>query len=221
MVQQALDDLARLRATSVRAPAAASNRPPAAEEEVSPQAAQAAAARYRCGSIRAARATLVGGLPVPPGPDADAAVQSLFRTEPLVAEEKARLEKALAAAAGLPERRRLRVTNRMVGRQAAAIAAAAGPGPSGHRSSYIQCLYAHLDGPACLRRWCQVWAAGAISPWLAELWTGALARPFWKDDRQASVRPILCGEALYKFALAVCVTGSAPQVAEAVGPWQY
>ena len=97
-------------------------------------AAQTATVKARTGSLRGSSAVLIGGPPVPPSPEADASVQSLFHTEPLSLAEHARLEEALAAAAAIPARKRLRVTLRQVGCQASVMKPAAGPGPSGWRN---------------------------------------------------------------------------------------
>ena len=188
---------------------------------LTPAAAQSAAIKARSGSQRGASAILVGGPPVPPGPDTDAGVKALFRSEPLGAAERAKLAEALAAAAAIPQKKRLRVTLRLVARQVATLKQAAGAGPSGWRNSYLTCLYSDPAGPQVLAEWSACWAQGAISAWLADLWTGALARPFWKSTLQETIRPVLCGEALLKFAMGTCVRGANAQVAEAVGDRQF
>ena len=220
LVSQLLEDV-----EADREKAATSRRPAQGPRDengnLTKRAAQAAVVRARSGALRAAASALLGGPPVPPGPDTDAAVKALFRTEPLDQQKKRALDQALDAAAGIPPRRRLRVTHRLVGHQVCALKAAAGTGPSGWRNSHIQCVYADSDGPRCLAAWFSVWAHGQIQPWLAELWTPAVARPFWKTSLRESVRPVLCGEALLKLAMGVCVRGAGVQVEQAVGPRQF
>ena len=184
-------------------------------------AAQAATVRARTGALRSAASLLAGAPPVPPGPGTDEKLKELLPHQPLGRDAGSRLTKALEAAMAVPRRRRLRVTPRMVGKQVARLRAAAGPGPSGWRNTHIQCMHATPEGPATLAAWTAVWAQGDISPWLAALWTPSLARPFWKNDSQEGVRPILCGEPLLKFAMAVCVHAVQPGIAAAVGPRQF
>jgi hypothetical protein len=222
LVEQCLSDIAAER-NRVRdnpdVPAVHGNRD--AEGKLTPAAAQSATLRARTCSTRAASSVLIGGPPVPPGPAADAGVQALFRTEALNDTERAKLEQALNAAAAIPHRRRLRVTPRLVGRQAATLKPAAGPGGSGWRNSHIHFFFAERDGPLTLAAWCNVWSQGAVSPWIADLWTGALARPFWKDELQESMRPVLCSEALLKFAMGTCVRGANCQIVSAAVSRQY
>ena len=184
-------------------------------------AAQAATLKGRTGSLRGAVDVLVGGPPVPPGPAADAAVKKLFCVDELAAAEQVRLENALALAAAIPVRKRLKPTLRLVGQHVGSLKPAAGPGPSGWRNSHIQCLYADPDGPTCLAEWSGVWSRGVIQPWLASLWTGSLARPFYKSDLQEAIRPVLCSEALFKFSMGVTVRGSDSQLAHACGERQF
>ncbi|CAK0827898.1 unnamed protein product [Prorocentrum cordatum] len=139
------------------------------------------------------------------------------RLDPLEPADESALREALAAAAAIPMKKRSKVTLRLVGRQAAAIKPAAGCGPSGWRNSYILCAYSDPDGPRALAEWSSRWARGAISPWLASLWSGALALPFFKTALCESVRTILQGEALLKFAMGTCLLGAGMQVADAVG----
>ena len=54
---------------------------------------------------------------------------------------------------------------------------------------------------------------------VAQLWSAALARPFFESDG-VSVRPVVCGEALFKSAMAVCFASCNKAVDRAVGPGQ-
>ena len=51
------------------------------------------------------------------------------------------------------------------------------------------------------------------------MWTHAVARPFFKGDL-VGVRPVLCAEALLKFAVACCVQGASPAIRHAVDEHQ-
>ena len=192
-----------------------------ADGKLTPAAAQAAAVKARTGSLRSAAAMLTGLPAVPPGRDTDMAVEALFRTTRLTEEEQADFDSAITAAAGISQRARIRVTARLVGQQVAFIKLAAGPGPSGWRNSYLQAIYGVPDGPTALCRWCSVWAQGSIAPWLVELWTPALARPFWKDTSCTKIRNVLCSESLLKFPMGVVVRAAAPQIANAAGTRQF
>jgi hypothetical protein len=136
-------------------------------------------------------------------------------------EARHELQMLLRDAARLPAAKRLKATLRLVGRQVAGLKPAAGPGPSGWRNSHVQCVYADPAGPEALASWVQAWASGAVSPWLANLWTGALARPFWKDDHCTKIRPVLCTEVLVKVAMGVITRGAETQIARGVGPQQH
>ena len=54
----------------------------------------------------------------------------------------------------------------------------------------------------------------------ARLWSAAMLRPFFKADG-VSIRPVICGEALYKFAMAVCFSACSKAVSKALGPDQF
>ena len=158
--------------------------------------------------------------PVPPGPSTQRMIQNLFPA-PLSDSEQAAFTRALEVANGVPAKQRLRVTPRLVCEQLRALRPAAGPGPSGYRNTHIVSLASDHSGIQSLVAWADLWASGKISPWLAKLWTGALARPFWKSPEQSAIRPVLCGEGLLKFAMGVCVRGSLQQVRAAVGAHQF
>ena len=49
-----------------------------------------------------------------------------------------------------------------------------------------------------------------ISSWVAALWAGSLARPFFKTSKCDAIRPILQAEALLKFAFGTCAKGATP-----------
>ena len=207
--------------------AAASTRPAAARspqgpaDALGPARAQAAAIRARTGSLRGACSLLTGGASVPPGPATDAQVKALFITDQPTDAACHELQMLLRRAMQIPAAKRLKATLRLVGRQVAGLKPAAGPGPSGWRNSHVQCLYADPAGPEALASWVQAWASGRVSPWLAALWTGALARPFWKDEHCTKVRPVLCTEVLLKVAMGAITRGAEVQIARGVGPQQY
>ena len=98
--------------------------------------------------------------------------------------------------------------------------AAAGPGPSGFRNAYIQLIHAQPQGPRILSNWVQPWVRGDVQPWAAHQWTHQLCRPFFKTDG-IGIRPIMCGEALYKYASACSVYAATRSIALAVGEHQY
>ena len=54
-----------------------------------------------------------------------------------------------------------------------------------------------------MRRWCNMVAGGSMSAASIRLWNAAMLRPFFKGDG-VSIRLVICGEALFKFAMAVC-----------------
>ena len=216
LVQDALDELAA-DAPDADCP------PPRALDQAAPltqRRAQAAVLRARSGALKSAAAQLTGGPPVPPSNAARTMVEELF-PDPLDDDQASHLTRALEAAQSVGLHQRLRVTPRLIGHQLAMLKPAAGPGPSGYRNSHILCIASDPAGHQTLQAWADLWARGSIAPWLAALWTPSMARPFWKDKRQLSVRPVLCGEALLKFAMGVCVLGSSRQVLAAVGPSQH
>ena len=54
-----------------------------------------------------------------------------------------------------------------------------------------------------------------------EFVVGALARPFWKNADQRTVRPIMCTEALVKFAFGIVAASAKAQIEVAAGPYQF
>ena len=192
-----------------------------AEEDLSPASAQAAALRARTGSLRGAAAILLGGVSVPPGEQTDAAIKELFHANPRSDEEVRDLQQALSEVDAIPRKKMLKVTLRMTGRHVASMKPAAGPGGSGWRNSHVQCIYSDAAGPSSITAWAQLWAHGLISPWLSVMWTGALARPFWKDEHRRKIRPVLCGEVLLKTAMGIIVRGAEKQLGAGYGERQY
>ena len=152
---------------------------------LTPAQAQAAAVKARTGSLRAAASILIGGPSVHPSAETDKAIRELFHTSEADDEEMHQMRAAFAAINSIPELKRAKVTLRHVSAQIAAMRPAAGPGPSGWRNAYLQAILADTDGPATLALWCQAWASGTPSPWIADIWSPALARLFWKIARIA------------------------------------
>ena len=64
------------------------------------------------------------------------------------------------------------------------------------------------------------WGLGCVAPWIAELWTPALAKPFFKSNG-VDVRPIIQSEALLKFAIGGVVDTCRGDIERGVGPRQY
>ena len=91
------------------------------------------------------------------------------------------------------EERPLVVFGKQVISGALILHAAASPGPSGLRNSYIQAIAEYPGGIDALRRWCNTMAAGRMQPEPAQLWTAAMLRPFFKSDGIAT-RSVVRGE---------------------------
>ena len=180
----------------------------------------AAAAKGQSGSLRGARDLLTGGPPAPPGPDTDSKVVALFRTDAPESAERNALADAIAAARALPPRQLPHVRPRLASQRCAQLSAPAGPGPSGWRNSYIIALHSHPQGPRVLAEWAQQWGHGRVAPWVAALWSGALTRPFFKANG-VSVRPVLCSEALVKFATGTVVAAADKELHRAMGLRQF
>ena len=178
---------------------------------------QAAAVKSRHGSDKGACQILAGGPPVPPGPETDEKVKELFRTAPPEADEQRELQQALEAAANT--RRKVQVNPAHASRCCTRLQLASGPGPSGFRNSYIAVIHAHPQGPTTLAAWSNAWGQGRISPWLADMWTGALVRPFFKANG-IDIRPILCAEPLLKYAVGTCIRKVDKLVSAAMGDRQ-
>ena len=195
--------------------------PRQAAQGVDKRKAQAAAIRARTGALRSAADILVGGPPVPPTPAITALIRDQFITDLPAPDHLQRLQAAIAAARQLPTKGRCVPRLRDVANQIARSRPAAGPGPSGWRNSHIACLYTNQGGPHALLAWATAWAQGDIPLWVTPIWTGALARPFWKSAEQRTVRPIMCTEALVKLALGIVATSARAQIEHAVGPHQY
>lgn len=185
-----------------------------AQHDITDAMLQAAAIKSRHGSDRAACHILTGGPPVLPGAETDEKVEKLFRTQPLSKEETGDLKDALAAATR--GNKRVHIGPMHASRSVARLRLAAGPDPSGFKNSHIALIHSHPDGARILAAWSAIWAQATIAPWLADLWTGALVRPFFKANG-SDVRPILCAEALLKFAIGTTVRRLDHQLAAAMG----
>ena len=59
-----------------------------------------------------------------------------------------------------------------------------------------------------------------MAPCTARLWSAAMLRPFFKSDGNA-IRPVICGEALFKYAMAACFRACSKQIAKGLGRDQY
>ena len=123
-------------------------------------------------------------------------ISNQFITAVRTEQQESQLRTAMAAAHALPEKAKCTPRLRGVAQQIARSKAAASPGPSGWRNSHIACAYAYPGGPHALLAWATAWAQGDMPPWAAAIWSGALARPFWKTREQGAARPIMCTEAL-------------------------
>ena len=192
--------------------------PAAVDGEISDAMLQAASLKSRNGSDRGAAQILVGGPAVPPGAETDEKIKALFRTEPLVADELGELQEVIAASRRCS--RRIYIGPAHASRSVARIRMAAGPGPSGFRNSYIAVIHTHPEGARVLGEWAAMWARAAVAPRIASLWTGALVRPFFKANG-VDVRPILCAEALLKFAVGTTIRRLDRPLAEAMGDRQF
>ena len=189
-------------------------------DDLPPDVLQAAAQKARSGGVKAASGILTGGPPVPPGLETDAKVLNLYRNEPLTPEERTRLDNALEVVERLGARTKPTIRPRVASHRVACLKSAAGPGPSGFRNAFILLLHSHPQGPRTLAAWAQIWADGSVAKWAARMWTDTLCRPFFKSDSVA-VRPVLCGEALLKFAVACAVQVATPGIHHACGDFQY
>ena len=191
-------------------------------EGISQGTAQAVAMRARSGALKSAAAMLLAKTQAPPGRTTDVAVKVLFLTADRTEEVDYSFRTGIAASRALQPQHRLRLTNRHVERQIRATRPGAGPGPSGWRNSHIALLARDKLGIDVILQWCHVWAAGTISPWVAAIWTGSLARPFFKDEPDCTkIRPALCSEALYKLALGTITRALEGPIQRACGPSQF
>ena len=214
IVQDCLADLEKYTAVHARRP------PRSATDPLDARTLQAAAQKAAHGSAKGAAAILTGGPPVPPGIDTDRKVAEFFHSQPRSAVEDAALKQALDAVSKLPHRTKAVIKPRTASHRCAMLKPAAGPGPGGFRNSFILCIHSHPQGPRALAAWATRWTQGAVAPWAAEMWTHALARPFFKGN-MVDVRPVLCGEALLKFAMGCCVQDNAAAIAMGVGEHQF
>ena len=190
----------------------------AVQAELTDAKLRAAVVKSRSGSDRGASQILMGGPPVPAGEETDAKVKAQFRTDRLSPAEADELHDALASARRIT--RRIHISSLHASRSVARLRLASGPGPSGFRNSFIAVINSHPNGAQDLAKWACIWAQATISPWLADMWTGALVRPFFKANG-VDVRPILCAEALLKFAVGTAVRRVDNQLATAMGDRQF
>ena len=178
-----------------------------------------AAHKGRIGSPKAAASILCGQAAVPPSPGTTQRLQTLISAPILYGEEEA-MHKQRDRGRRLEEERPLVVANKQVIAGALNLHAAASPGPGGFRNSYIQAVAEYPGGAEALRRWCNMVAGGNMPAASTRLWNAAMLRPFFKSDGVA-IRPATGGEALFKFAMAVCFAARSKQVSRALGPDQF
>ena len=89
VVTECLDDLGRLEGSVVR-PTPDGKRG-VSVHELDARTLEAAAQKARVGGVRGAADLLIGGPPVPPGPDTDEQILKLYRCEPRTADEQGAL----------------------------------------------------------------------------------------------------------------------------------
>ena len=181
-----------------------------------------AAVLSRAGSTRAAAATLVDQPPVPPTPRVVEQLRGQFRTQEL-SDDELRRRHGILRRIGVASLRSVQpVTPKKAAAKADQLKAAAGPGPSGFRNGYIQLVRRVQGGPESLARWCNMWSCGRIVPDLADYWTPAVLRPFWKPaPAKEEARPVACAEALLKYAVGAQVELQGRRLKEALGPRQF
>ena len=215
LTRECLADIATIRdMASMRTPRSGTTHPSGITDAM----LQAAALKSRNGSDRGACQILTGGPPVPPGAETDAKVHALFRTQELSEQEAYELHSALSNASR--GTRRMHIGPWHASRSVARLRLVAGPGPSGFRNSYIAVIHSHPDGAKALAAWAAIWAQATTQPWLADIWTAALVRPFFKANG-VDIRPILCAEALLKFAVGTAIRRADRQLAAAMGERQF
>ena len=132
------------------------------QDGITDAALQAAAMKSRHGADKVVCQILAGGPRVPPGPETDAKVGALFRTQPLEEAHAQELGEALAAASAT--RRRNQIGPKFTSRCGARLQLAAGPGPSGFRNTYITSIHSHPDGAMSLVAWATAWAQADVRP---------------------------------------------------------
>ena len=180
-----------------------------------------AAAKARVGGLRSAANILTGGPAVPPGPETDRKIHALFKmAADQTSDERSRFDDALHMTGQLPPKVRSTIRPRVASRIASHLRGSAGPGPSGFRNSFIQLVNDQPQGPRVLAAWATPWAQGTVQPWAAASWSHQICRPFFKGD-SVGVRPVMCGEALFKYAAACAIFAATRSIQAAVGDFQY
>ena len=221
LVRDALDEIAAART----APPPKQSEPnfPLPGAPLSDDTLARAASKARTGGIRSAANILSGGVAVPPSPETTDKIRDLFYTSTHsqgTPEPSPELAAAIDAVKRLPTRTIPTVRPRAAATVASRLSGPAGPGPSGYRNTFIQLIGAQPQGPRALSDWANLWATGRVQPWIAAYWTHQLCRPFFKDDG-VGIRPVMCGEALYKFASACVILTVSRNLATAMGDHQY
>ena len=175
---------------------------PAGELAWDTKALARAAHKGRIGSPKASANILCGQAAVAASPETTRCLQKLI-SAPIPYGEHEAMQKQRDRGRRLREERPLVVENKQVIAGALNLHAAASPGPGGFRNSYIQAIAECPGGAEALRRWCNMVDGGNMPAASSRLWNAAMLRPFFKGDG-VSIRPVICGEALFKFAMAVC-----------------
>ena len=148
-------------------------------------------------------------------------IRDQFITAQRSADHEHLLREAVGASRALATQATYTPRLRDVGHQAASTKAAGGPGPSGWRNSHIARVYAYASGPHALLAQATTWTQGAIPPWVAAIWSGALARPYWKTAEQRAARPTMRTEGLAKLAFGIVASSAKAQIEVAAIQYQY
>ena len=98
---------------------------------------QTAIVKCRHGCSAAAVQMLMGAPPVPPTPEIYRQVSDLFCTMPLTEEQRQDMDGLTRLAQGKTRARRFTITLKVITEKVTRTKAAAGPGPSGWRNSYV------------------------------------------------------------------------------------
>ena len=221
LVQDALDEIAA--AKLLPPPAQREPQFPLPHAPLPDDLLSRAASKARTGGVRSAANILTGGAAVPPSPATTAKIRDLFHTSPPsvpAPPPTQELVDLIESTRHLPAKTIPTIRPRHASTVASHLSGPAGPGPSGYRNTFIQLIASQPQGPRALSQWAQAWASGSVQSWLAPLWTHQLCRPFFKSDG-VDIRPVMCGEALYKFASSCTIFVISRSLTAAMGDHQY
>ena len=206
LLEEALEDDSAAAAAATAAPAPQA---PVRERAAELKRAQAAVTKARAGNLRGGIQVLTGEGVAEGTDDTMHKLRALVMEERAPADEEGELERQLAhARAALDAAGPARLYVRALRRRVRALRPGAAAGASGWRNSHILMVADTASGTGWLLEWSRLWATGALTGEVGQLWSRGVLVPLQRPD--GKVRPIALTEVLLKLGESAIVDSVFP-----------